>query len=111
MFTEFNVGDHTYKLRLTTQGSVQLEKELGANPLQIFMGIDEDVLPKIGDMMLVLYQMLRPYNHGITLTDTYEIFDKYIADGHNVWDLVPVIIDVFKEAGFIPKDEDAEPKN
>lgn len=111
MFTEFEAKNHTYKLRLTTQGAVQLEKALGYNPLQMFMGIDEDILPKLGEMALVIHRMLQPYNHGITLDDTYEILDDFFEDGHTIWDLVPVIIEAFKEAGFLPKEEDDEPKN
>lgn len=110
MFTEFKAGNRNYQLRLTTQGTISLEKKLGYNPLQMFMGIDEDVLPKLGDMLTVLHTMLQPYNHGITFEDTCDIYDDYIADGHTAWDLVPVIIEVFQGAGFLPK-EDAEPKN
>lgn len=110
MFTELEVGNRTYKLRLTTQGTIQLEKKLGYNPLQMFMGIDEDVLPKLGDMLAVLHQMLQPYNHGITFDEACEIYDSYIAEGHTIWDLVPVLIQAFIDSGFIPK-EDAEPKN
>lgn len=108
MFTEFKAGDRTYQLRLTTLGVVRLEKELGYNPLQMFMGIDEDVLPKVGDMLVVLHQMLQPLNHGITLNDTYELFDTYISEGHQLWDLIPLLIEAFKDAGFLPKDEDSK---
>lgn len=112
MYTEFEAGGRTYKLRLTTQGVVNLERTLGYNPLQMFMGIDENVLPKFGDMIAVLHQMLQPYEHGITRDMTYDIFDKFIADGHSMWDLVPVLVDCFAEAGFLPKTEDdTEPKN
>lgn len=110
MYTELKAGEHTYKLRLTTAGCIRLEKELGCNPLQIFMGIDEDVLPKLGDMLAVLHQMLQTYEHGISKDDVYDIFDEFIKDGNQIWDLVPVIIECFQEAGFLPKDE-ADSKN
>ena len=110
MYTEFKAGDRTYKLRLTTQGVVKLEKELGCSPLQMFMGIDENVLPKLGDMITVLHQMLQTYEHGITKEDTFEIFDAFIADGNTIWDIVPFIIECFQEAGFLAKEE-APPKN
>ena len=110
MYTEFSAGNRTYKLRLTTQGIISLEKALGCNPLQMFMGIDEDILPKVSDMMVVLHQMLQPYEHGLRMEDVYEIYDAFIEDGHTLWDLVPVIIEVFQEAGFLAKDE-ADPKN
>lgn len=106
MYTELKAGEHTYKLRLTTAGVIRLEKELGVNPLQIFMGIDEDVLPKLGDMLAVLHQMLQTYEHGISRDDVYDISEAFIKDGHQIWDLVPIIIECFKEAGFLPKDEE-----
>lgn len=109
MYTELKVGDRTYKLRLTTQGCVRLEKKLGANPLQMFMKIDEDVLPKVGDMLIVLHQMLVTYEHGISEDDVYDIFDAYIAEGNTVWDLIPILVETFIDGGFLSK-EDA-PKN
>lgn len=105
MYVEFTAGERTYKLRLTTRGIVSLEKKLGYNPLQMLMGIDEDVLPKFGDMVKMLHQTLQAYEHGITEDDVYEIYDAYVADGHTMWDLVPVLIEVFREAGFLPKEE------
>lgn len=111
MYTEFVAGDHTYKLRLTTKGVESLEKALGYNPLQMFMGIDEDVLPKLTDMITVLHQMLQPYEHGITRNDTMDIFDKFVEDGHTMWDMIPVIIQVFQDAGFLPKEDDEDSKN
>lgn len=105
MYVEFTAGERTYKLRLTTRGIVSLEKKLGYNPLQMFMNIDEDVLPKFGDMITVLHQTLQAYEHGITEDDAYEIYDAYVADGHTMWDLVPLLIEVFREAGFLPKEE------
>lgn len=111
MYTEFTAGDHTYKLRLTTQGVVSLEKALGYNPLQMFMGIDEDILPKLGDMITVLHQMLQAYEHGISKEDTFEIFDRFVEDGHTMWDIIPVLLEVFQEAGFLPKEEDGDSKN
>jgi len=103
MYTELTAGDRTYKLRLTTQGTIRLEKKLGYNPLQIFMGIDQDVLPKVSDMIIVLHEMLQTYEHGITEKDTADIFDAFLEDGHSIWDIVPVIVDTLESAGFLPK--------
>lgn len=109
-YTEMEAGGRTYRLRLTTQGIVALEKELGCNPLQMFMGIDEDKLPKLTEIIALLHQTLQPLEHGITKNDTYEIFDAFLADGHTMWDMIPVLIEVFQNAGFLPKDE-ADSKN
>ena len=112
MYVEMEAAGKAYKLELTTRAIVQLEKDLGYNPLQMFMGIDNDELPKLSDMVKVLHRAIQRYTHGITLDDAYDIFDAYIADGHTVWDLIPVLINVFIEAGFLPKEPgDAEGKN
>lgn len=112
MYTEFTAGDRTYKLRLTNKGIENVEKALGYNPLQMFMDIDNDVLPKFSDMITILHQVLQPYEHGISRNDTYEIYDAFIEDGHTMWDLIPVLIEVFKDAGFLSKEDiDDESKN
>lgn len=110
MYTEFTAGSRTYKLELTTRGLVQLEKDLGYNPLQMFMGIDADILPKISDMAHVLHRSITTFNHGITYDDTFDILDAFIKDGNTAWDIIPVLIGVFQEAGFMPKEE-GSPKN
>jgi hypothetical protein len=35
-FLDFEVGNKTYQLRLTTRSIVNLEKKIGMNPLAIF---------------------------------------------------------------------------
>ena len=113
MYTEFTAGNKTYKLELNNRAILQLERDLGYNPLQMFMDIDNDVLPKLGDMLRVLHRSMVTYNHGISYDDTADILDDYFKDGNTLWDLVPVLITVFQEAGFLPKEEDldADSKN
>lgn len=33
----------------------------------------------------------------------YDLFDDYVADGHNLFDLIPVFIEVFQESGYLTK--------
>lgn len=111
MYTELTIGKETYKLRLTTRSLVELEKTLGCNPIQMFMGIDNDVLPKLGDIIAILHQSLQALQHGISLDKTYDLMDEYLSD-HTVWDIIPVFIDVFKDCGFMEKDSaEGESKN
>jgi len=100
-YTEFNVGNETYKLRLTTRTLVALEKQLNCNPIQIFYDIDNNVLPKLSDMAIILNAMLQTLQHGINIDKTYEIIDNYLADGNNMFDLVPMFVEVFQDSGFI----------
>ena len=107
LFYDFEAGNKTYKLRLSTRNIVALEKQLGCNPLGIFK--DEDTLPTVSEMVAVLFNSLQQFNHGITMNDAYDIFDAYLADGHSMTDFIPVILEVYKVSGIIK--EDASEKN
>lgn len=110
MYTELKIGNETYKLRLTTRSLVELEKALGANPLQMFMGIDNDILPKVGDIAILLHQSMQSFQHGISLEKTYDLIDTYLED-NTLWDIIPVILDLFKACGFIQRDTEENSKN
>ena len=92
-----------YKLRLTTRSIVQLEKQIGRNPLMIFGNGEE--IPTITNMVNVLYFSLQSLQNGITLNDAYGIYDTYIADGHTTTDFIKVIIDIYRASGIIPTEE------
>lgn len=114
MYIEFNVGEKTYKLRLTTKGAIQLERALGYNPISMLLDMDNGVMPKLGDMITILHATLQPLNHGISMDDACDIYDNYIATGKTMFDLIPVFVEVFQESGFIAKDKgqkEADEKN
>lgn len=104
-YVNFEVGAKAYKLRLSTRNIVLLEKQIGCNPLHIF-GASGDTVPTVTVMVAVLHAALQQYNHGITLNDAYDIFDEYLAEGRSTVDFLPVILDVYKASGIIPKETD-----
>lgn len=105
-YINFEAGTNVYKLRLSTRNIVLLEKQLGCNPLNIFG--NGDTVPTITTMVAILHAAMQQYNHGISLNDAYDIFDEYLAE-HAATDFIPVIIDIYKASGIIPKD--SEEKN
>lgn len=108
MYYDFTVGDKTYKLRLNTRNTVALEKTLGCNPLAIFG--KGDTIPTVSAMVAILHASLQQYHHGITLNDTYDLFDKYLDEGNTSTDFIPVIVEVYKVSGII-KEEGNNEKN
>lgn len=102
-FINFEVGNKTYKLRLNTRNIVLLEKQINCNPLSIFG--EGDTVPTVTIMVAVLHASLQQYNHGITLNDAYDIFDEYL-ETHSAVDFLPIILDVYKASGIIPKDNE-----
>ena len=59
-------------------------------------------------MLIILHSMLQAMHHGINLDKTYDLFDAYVAEGHNLFDLVPVFIEVFQESGYMAKSNGIE---
>ena len=109
MYVDFAAGNKNYKLRLNTRNLVMLEKQLGCNPLAIFG--DGDTLPTVTEMVTILYCSLQQYEHGINLNDAYDIFDAYLADGHNSTDFISVILEIYKVSGLIGDAGDKAEKN
>ena len=102
-YINFEVGSNSYKLRLNTRNIVLLEKQLGCNPLSIF-GANNDTIPTITVMVAILHSALQQYQHNITLNEAYNIFDEYLEE-HATTDFIPVILDIYKASGIIPKDD------
>ena len=102
-FIDFEVGNKSYKLRLNTKNVVLLEKQLGGNPLSIFG--DGEQIPTITAMVAILHASLQQYNHGFSFNDAYELFDEYLEEGHSSTDFIPVIMDIYKASGIIPRDK------
>lgn len=103
MYVDFEAKGINYKLRLNTRNTVNLERQLGCNPLSIFD--NEDTIPTVTTMVQVLYASLLQFNHGLNLNDAYDIFDDWLADGHVVTDFLHVIVDIFKVSGIIKDDK------
>jgi hypothetical protein len=97
LFANFNAGDKEYKLKLTTEAIVTLEKQLGCNPISIFAS--DDTIPTVTAMVQILHASLQQYEHGITLRDSFCIFDKWLEDGHTVTDFLSVILDIYRVSG------------
>ena len=99
MYIDFTAGNKSYKLRLNTRQTVQLEKQIGCNPLSIFG--DGDTIPPVTTMVAILHNSLQQYEHGITLNDAYDIFDAWLEDGHTITDFLAIIVEVYKVSGLI----------
>lgn len=109
LYYDFKAGDKEYKLKLNTRSIVALEKNIECNPLMIFGNGDK--VPTLSVMVAVLHASLQQYHHGITLNDTYDIFDEYVADGNSITDFIPVILEIYKVSGLIKEGAENTEKN
>ena len=102
--------DKDYQLRLTTKGCVSIESRIGQNPLNVFMQANENTMPRMSDLMIILHECINSVNHGVKLDDVHDIYDSYCDNGGNFMSLIELLVEVFEDAGFIPKEE-KETKN
>lgn len=108
LYTEFNVGDTTYKLRLNTRNIVALEKQIDKGALTIFG--DGERVPTVAEMVTILNYSLQQYQHGLNLNDAYNIFDNWLSEGNAATDFISIIVDIYKVSGLF-KDGTTEEKN
>ncbi len=108
LYTSIFVKDKEYKARLTTKAIIELERKLKTNPVNalIEMGREEGKLPNLEVLLTFLHASLQSMEHGISLEDTYEIYDEMVEDGKNFTDLLNIIVKVFQDSGLLPKDEE-----
>jgi len=103
LYTELQIGEEIFKLRLNTKNSLMLERALGYNPISMLMEIDKGKMPKLADVLIILHAMLQTFQHGYDMNKVYDLFDKYCEDGKSMFDLIPVFVEVFEQSGFITK--------
>ena len=110
-YVEFKAGENTYKLRMNTRAVCDLERKLGTNPINVFMNMQDGILPKVTDMILILAAALQQYQHGIKESDVFDIFDNYIADGHGSVDFVNEMYDILNVSGLIADSKEESDPN
>lgn len=106
LYTSLVINEKEYKLRLSAKSCVALEKRIGGNPLNMFMEVANGKLPTLESLLIMLHQSLTEYNHSITMEDVYSIYDEYCSiEGNNMMSLIQVLLQVMKDAGFIPEED------
>ena len=104
-YVEFNVSGKEYKLRLSVRSVVALEKALGKNPIYIFMNKENNNIPTIEEMVMVLAHALKAYHPELTMDDAYDLFDKWIDEEHIMGDFVQVLTELYILSGLFKKQE------
>lgn len=102
------VGDEEYKLCFSSANIVSLEEKLGSG-LMTILG-DEAEMSKIGVQVVLLHAALQKYEHGISINDTYGIYDSIVqqSEGNGIAGVIDAIVGALRASGFIP--EEAEMK-
>lgn len=102
LYTTITINDEEYKLRLNAKACIDLEKRLGKNPLNIFL--NDGNMPLFSDLLAVFHASLQAYHHGIKYEDAADLYDKYSEAGGDIAQFTNIIMEIFKNCGFFPKE-------
>lgn len=104
-YYELNVGEKTYKLRLSLGTICRLERKLGKNPILLFVNKANSNLPTTEEMLTILTYALEECHND---AKAVEVFEAWLDDGHIVTEFVSEIIELYKVSGLF---KDANEKN
>lgn len=106
MYKTLTVKGREYKLRLSAQSFVELEKKLGASVLDA-LSFEDGKNPRISDFIYIFHSSLVKYQHNISLSDAYDIFDDFMDEGGTFDELLSIILDTLSVLGFSKKEDKA----
>ena len=109
MYLTFDTGKNQYNCILNTLALVDAESVLKTNPINIFVTAENE-LPKLNDLLVILYMSMRKFNHGIKLAEIYDIYDDYIDNGGDFTTLMVFIMNLFEESGIMKTKKSPENK-
>lgn len=110
LYTTFTVKDQEYKARLTAKNCIDLEKRMGANPLNAFIKVSQtNEVPELATLITILHASLQTYHHGMSMDDVYALYDEFVDEGNSLMELIPLILEIFKVSGFfrVPEEKNA----
>ena len=96
------VGDKEYKLRLTSQACVGLEKKLKTSLFNALKKMDDMAIETI---VMLLHSAMQALEHGITLEKTYAIYDELVDEGKKLEDIIEILFDILEVSGFFKKEQ------
>lgn len=105
------INDNEYVMNLNTKAMVEAEDRMNKSLfLYIHPMLKEPMeLPLLKDSLIIFHQALVQYQHGISLDDVYDLYDKYLKEGHTYSNFVEQIVELLRDSGMLPNsDEEAE---
>ena len=94
------VKEKEYKLNLRMSDVIALEKELGENPLNLFIGISEEMksIPfTFGQMVLIIKYSLRQFHHGMKDESVLALIEDWLEEeGNDVSGLMSIVMELMQ---------------
>lgn len=101
-FAYWEVGGHTYRLKLKTKSIETLENKYRTNLINL-MG-SESGMPPLKTMLEIVHEAMKDWHHGINYEKVLALFDKYVDEGGSQLSFYTnVFIGIYIASGFFSK--------
>jgi len=99
MFYELKLENgESYKLRMNSKSIKDIEDKNGSL-LDLFNKM------KISDAPMLLYYLIKDYNHGFGQEDGYKLYDQLVDEGKTYEDILNIIMEGMIASGFFKKEQ------
>ena len=99
MFYELKLSNgETYNLRMNSKSIKEIEDKNGSI-LELFNNM------KVSDAPMLLYYLIKDYNHGFGQEDGYKLYDKLVDEGKTYEDILNVIMEGMIASGFFKREQ------
>ena len=102
------IKETEYIANLDTKAIIEAESRLGTSLLTLMAKVADDELPQLKDLLVIFQESLRRYNHGIDWDKTMDIYSDYISDGHTFPEFITLMIDIMRDGGLLPDNNEEE---
>jgi hypothetical protein len=103
-YVEWNVGENTYKLKLSTLAIVEIERYYNNRSL-ISLVSDQEIVTSFDFMCNLFYFSSKKYEK-LKASDIYDLIDEYLESGKTVEELnSEILMPLIESCGFFGKTE------
>lgn len=105
-FTTLTIGEREFECKLKTRDVVKLEKNLGTNPLNVLMAMQDGGLPDTSTLLVIVQASAKQDGKTLKMDEWYDLYDEYLEEGNSIADLLSLVIEIFQVSGLIPEVEE-----
>ena len=102
------IGGKDWNFRLKKGGMVAMERNLKQNTMDIITNMRTGKLPMVTHVCEILFHSLKSSHPTLSREKMYKLYDQMLAEGWDLLKTTDLIIDIFKDGGLIPEDEEGE---
>ena len=104
----FNTGKNEIKLELNMINIMNYEKQAGKSIYDVLTQMENDRMPSISDIVMLIKYAANKYNHGVNDKIAVGWLEEYCENHMPIDFVAEYLLDIYKDAGLITVDNSEE---